>query len=82
MIVPVRCFTCGKVLADKSEAYAIMCQKANDAASQDTNTDKDMDGNTGVAVKTVQGRALDALGITNLCCRSNMLSFVDLSGQL
>ena len=33
MIIPVRCFTCGKVLADKWQAYERMCSERQAQAS-------------------------------------------------
>lgn len=70
MIVPVRCFTCGKVLADKWEAYVKRCKEADEK-----NADKDVAPNE----KTARGRILDELGITSGCCRTIMLTHVDLS---
>jgi DNA-directed RNA polymerase subunit N (RpoN/RPB10) len=36
MILPVRCFTCGKVLADKWRAYERMCAEADEALAAET----------------------------------------------
>lgn len=90
MIIPVRCFGCGKVLADKWEAYVDRCMTAQLAqnargsaqnAQSATSAQEGGQGTTeaGANGKTVQGRVLDALGITTQCCRAVMLTHVDLS---
>jgi DNA-directed RNA polymerase subunit N len=77
MIIPVRCFTCGKVLADKWEAYEKRCKEI-DAAERGNNAGKGVRvGDDGV--KTARGHILDELGITHGCCRTIMLTHVDLS---
>lgn len=79
MIIPVRC-SCGKVLADKWEAY----QRAVDAGTQNQQQQQQrrnadaMDTTTDESGKTVRGRAMDNLGITKLCCRSAILTHVDM----
>ena len=84
MIIPVRCFGCGKVLADKWDAYVRLVQADVDKQEVEAggsggngNSDTAVPGTAGR--KTAQGRALDALGIHRLCCRTPMLTHVDLS---
>lgn len=77
MIIPVRCFTCGKVLADKWEAYEKRCKEI-DTAEDSNRTGKGVRvGDDGA--KTARGHILDELGITQGCCRTVMLTHVDLS---
>lgn len=56
MIIPVRCFSCGRVLGDKWEEF----QERTEEQHEDTK------------------QVLDDLGITSYCCRSVMLTHVDL----
>lgn len=74
MLIPVRCFTCGKVLADKYAAYERMC-----AAQAD---EPDPDGKADVVdfffEETPKGAILDTLGLTRICCRRHMLTCVRL----
>lgn len=77
MIIPVRCFTCGKVLADKWAAYERRC-KEDDAKAKDVDDGvvADSEKKNG---KTSKGVILDELGITQTCCRTVMLTHVDMS---
>ena len=81
MIIPVRCMTCGKVLADKWEEYDRRCQAvaASEEGQKGTSTSPGGGGGGGAQGKTRRGVILDELGITNLCCRTVMLSHIDLS---
>jgi DNA-directed RNA polymerase subunit N (RpoN/RPB10) len=83
MIIPIRC-SCGKVLADKWEAYKRIVdeggrqqQQQQQQQQQRRNADA-MDTTTDESGKTVRGRAMDNLGITKLCCRGAMLTHVDM----
>jgi DNA-directed RNA polymerase subunit N len=80
MIIPVRCFACGKVLADKWDAYERRCRDSDEA---DKEKDKDRaEGGTEEAPpgqKTARGLILDELGIERVCCRMVMLTHVDIS---
>ncbi len=76
MIIPVRCFTCGKVLADKYEYYKSEVIKMKTHRGQDitkvnymTNTVQD---------KTPEGEVMDKLGLKRICCRRHLLCHVDI----
>jgi DNA-directed RNA polymerases I, II, and III subunit RPABC5 len=71
MIIPVRCFTCGKVLADKWNHYQKEIQKTN-------TEDSVLNVNAKTMQQTKEGKALDSLGLKRYCCRRMMLSHVDL----
>ncbi len=76
MIIPVKCFTCGNVLADKyryfqAEVRRIKIQKGVDIEKVVYLT-KDM------IEKTPEGTVLDTLNLTNVCCRRHMLTHVDI----
>lgn len=82
MIIPVRCFTCSKVLADKWEYYVKRCKELEDEQKNDTKepiTTKD-----GVELskqhfdKTVRQRVFEELGLDRICCRRMLLGHVDL----
>ena len=88
MIIPVRCFTCGKTLADKWNEYVRRCAEIDSAAtggrtSAATTADAARTNNAGERPgpdgKTARGRLLDELGITACCCRVVMMTHVDLS---
>jgi DNA-directed RNA polymerase subunit N (RpoN/RPB10) len=75
MIIPIRCFTCGKVLANKWEDYQKEVEKLekieNEKEKDTGEKDKRFDN-----LKT--GKILDALGLDRMCCRRHMLGHVDL----
>jgi len=74
MIIPVKCFTCGQVLADKYRYYiskvkTIKQHKGISSQTQYLTTD--------VNAKTTEAQVLDELGLTSPCCRCAMLTHVD-----
>lgn len=76
MIIPVKCFTCGTVLANKYRYYLEEVRRMKIANDQDTNkvvyfTQKNME-------KTPEGIVLDNLRLFNVCCRRHMLTHVDI----
>ena len=73
MIIPVRCMTCGKVLADKWEYYVKRCNdlKAAKAEGEEKSTPRYFEKNT-------TGQVLDELELTKMCCRRHFLGHVDL----
>ena len=67
MIIPVKCFTCGKVLGDKYLYYVKEVRQKKVA--------KGMEIENVVYVtrdnieKTVEGHVLDEVGLNKICCR-------------
>ena len=76
MIIPVKCFTCGKVLADKYLYYVKEVRQRKIAKGEEVEnvvyvTRENIE-------KTTEGNVLDELGLTKICCRRHMLTHVDL----
>ena len=76
MIIPVKCFTCGKVLADKYLYYQTKVRELKLTNSMDVNkviylTQENIK-------KTPEGIVMDNLGLNKMCCRRHMLSHVDI----
>jgi len=76
MIIPVKCFTCGMVLADKYRFYQNEVRKIK--LSHGMNIDKVVYLTKNNVEKTPEGRVLDDLGLSNVCCRRHMLTHVDI----
>ena len=77
MIIPIRCFTCGKVLADKWEYYKRRCDEmAKDADAQKRAAEKKKEFPNFEGF--YQGEILDELKLTKMCCRRHFLGQVDL----
>lgn len=75
MLIPVRCFTCGKVLADKWKYFKAEQDKYENenVDSSATSTQEDL-----AFHKNSSHEVLNKLGLTRLCCRRHMLGHVDL----
>jgi DNA-directed RNA polymerase I, II, and III subunit RPABC5 len=77
MIIPIKCFTCGTVLADK---YTYYCQKVRESKKiqLDGPVDKVVYLTKENHEKTINGRVLDELKLTKMCCRRHVLTNVDI----
>lgn len=76
MIIPIKCFTCGNVLADKYEYYKINVRKEKVKKNLDENkviylTNENVE-------KTPEGLMMDKLELFNMCCRRHFLTHVDI----
>ena len=76
MIIPVKCFTCGNLLANKYIYYV------NQVGIKKQEQKKE---NTGIQYfsesfkdKSIEGEVLDELLLTKQCCRRHMLGHVDI----
>ena len=59
MIIPIRCFSCGKLISDKWEDFARRVKSGESA-----------------------GTVMDSLGVTRYCCRSMLLSHVEIIDEI
>jgi len=75
MIIPIKCVTCGMVLADKYRYYINEVTKLK--ISQSIPLDEQYLTKTNTE-KTVEGKLLDEMKITRMCCRRHMLTHVDI----
>ena len=91
MIIPIRCVTCGKVLADKWLAYEkevnayLAEEKLGRGKEKEKEKDKKEKEKKGKDKELhenfsnpFRGDVMDSLGLTKLCCRRHMLGHVDL----
>ena len=76
MIIPIKCFTCGTVLADKYRYYQQEVRKIK--LSKGMEIEKVIYLTTDNVDKTPEGVVLDRLRLTKYCCRRHMLTHVDL----
>ena len=80
MIIPVKCFTCGKVLANKYRYYVEEVRKRKLADQQLDKVELDQvlyltkDNNE----KTHEGHVMDEIGLNRMCCRRHVLTHVDI----
>ena len=73
MIIPIRCFTCGKILADKWNMYKEETKKLQEGTIINVNAKN--------IQSTIEGKALDKLKLNKYCCRRVMISHIDLHNQ-
>ena len=76
MLIPVKCFTCGKVIGDKYEYYKREVRKIKLAKGLEVEkviylTSSDLE-------KTPEADVLDILGLNKYCCRRHILTHVEL----
>lgn len=82
MIIPVRCFTCGKVLADKWKKFVE--EKKMNSEDEDGRDNERTMTEKGLAFSSSNGcdKLLNKYGLKRLCCRRHMLGHVDLIEQI
>jgi DNA-directed RNA polymerase subunit N len=76
MIIPIKCFTCGNVLADKYRYYQDKVRKMK--LDSNTDPDKVIYLTKNYNKKAPEGIILDELSLTKMCCRRHMLTHVDI----
>lgn len=86
MIIPVKCFTCGKVIGNKYRYYQSEVRRINN--EQNKRNDNKLDNNVkqneviyltkDQTTKTTEGIVMDTLGLNRVCCRRHMLTHIDI----
>lgn len=76
MIIPIKCFTCGTVIADKYRYYCEEVRKRK--MKRDLQVEKVIYLTPEYSTKTPEGEVLDELNLTKMCCRRHMLTHVDI----
>jgi DNA-directed RNA polymerase subunit N (RpoN/RPB10) len=70
MIIPVRCFTCGHVIADKWRWYERKLKEGGSEEVEHADT-------TGKGMVTLKAELLNQLGMERMCCRRMFIGNVD-----
>jgi len=81
MIIPVKCFTCGMVIANKYRYYQEQVRKkklAKRGNGVSIDIDKVLYLTKEFAEKTPEGEVLDELNMKKMCCRRHFLTHVDI----
>lgn len=74
MIIPIRCFTCGHVLADKWNYYVKRCKELENEQKDQDKAELDPDHFD----KTIRQKVFEELGLDRICCRRMFLGHVDM----
>lgn len=81
MIIPVKCFTCGMVIANKYRYYQEQVRKKKFAKKENKESidiDKVLYLTKEFVDKTPEGEVLDELNMKKMCCRRHFLTHVDI----
>ena len=81
MIIPVKCFTCGMVIANKYRFYVeeVRRKKLAKGFNKDSiNFDQVIYLTKEYSNKTAEGEVLDEMHLKKMCCRRHMLTHVDI----
>ena len=76
MIIPIKCFTCGTVIADKYRYYCEEVRKRK--MTRDLHIDKVIYLTPEYSQKTPEGEVVDELKLTKVRGRRHMLTHVDI----
>ena len=78
MIIPIRCFTCNKVISDK---WVPFVERVNQEKQNSTDSIKDLDIeyiDLKKPNKSIEGKVMDELELHRYCCRRMILGNVHL----
>lgn len=76
MLIPVKCFTCGKVIGDKYNYYL---KEIAHRKGESTYNHEDIQYLDDSRIdKTIEGEILDQLKMTDMCCRRHFLTHVNI----
>ena len=80
MIIPIKCFTCGMVIANKYRYYTerVREKKLAKQNGETINLNKVLYLTKEFTEKTPEGEVLDELNMTKMCCRRHFLTHVDI----
>ena len=81
MIIPIKCFTCGTIIADKYRFYVEEVRKkklAKKGNDESIDIDKVLYLTKEFHEKTPEGEVMDELGLNKMCCRRHLLTHVDI----
>ena len=81
MIIPIKCFTCGMVIANKYRYYLEQVRKkklAKRSNNESIDIDKVLYLTKEFNEKTPEGEVLDDLNMKKMCCRRHFLTHVDI----
>ena len=89
MIIPVKCYTCGKCLSDKYEYYdkELERRKKELEIKAIQNNTKIIDPlliniKDDVIKKTIAGEIMDELGLIRICCRKILLTSINIIDEI
>jgi len=81
MIIPVRCYTCSKVIGHLWDEYQEKVQKGYETEVSPLKNNRLLKSKD-MIYETCEKKTLDELGIKRYCCRRMFITHVDLSEKI
>ena len=82
MIIPIRCFTCNRILASKYDKYLELIQSDDSSKGELVTTESILTGSSSLEEhieKNIQQRAFQTIGVSDrYCCKRHLISHIDL----
>ena len=85
MIIPVRCFTCNKVIGDKWNYYVKRCKEEEKAVEEKADTKSGKTDNKLNPLhfeENIRQKVFEELGLERICCRRMLLGHIDLIDKI
>jgi len=82
MLIPVRCFTCNKVLGDKYNLFLQLAKEEMEKEGIENPEEIRYMDTTKKQKFSAYGKAMNELGLNKYCCRRHMLGHVDVINDL
>ncbi len=88
MIIPMRCFTCGEVLADKWVPYVTAIQEEKNKVREEVDPESNdlelryIDIHNPKPEVSIEGKIIDEMNLHKYCCRRMMLGNVHIVSYL
>jgi DNA-directed RNA polymerase I, II, and III subunit RPABC5 len=82
MIIPIRCFTCNKVIGHLWEEYINKIQVEYIEKNIQNNNKNRFVNIEDLEKKTFEGKILDDMKLNKYCCRRMLLSHVDMCEKI
>lgn len=86
MIIPVRCFTCNRVLASKYRKYKSQVLEYNKLRTAQGKTDNILSGSEIEDLTTEEidthKKIFESIGVDRYCCKRCLISHVDLIDKI
>lgn len=88
MIIPMRCFTCGEILADKWVPYITAIQEEKNKVREEVDPESNdlelryIDIHNPKPEVSIEGKIMDEMNLHKYCCRRMMLGNVHIVSYL
>ena len=86
MVITIKCYTCGKILADKYLYYQKELKRKELAFKADEKNKNKDPSMINISVDDVKmapaGEVMDELGLDRICCRKVMMTSIDIIDEI